>query len=73
MIHCYIINSASYSRKVSTITICGFPFLYVAMLFLSVTSQAVQYEPRAISLPLKYQQLGAQAYVRGVSLEIGSL
>jgi hypothetical protein len=54
--------------------LCVYSLVTVAALLFSVPSHAAQCEGRAISLPLKNQRLGdgGQAYMRGVSLGIGS-
>ena len=54
--------------------LCVHSWVVVVALFFPIPSNAAQCEGRAISLPLKNQRLGdgGQAYMRGVSLGIGS-
>jgi hypothetical protein len=54
--------------------LCVRSWVVVVALFFPVPTNGAQCEGRAISLPLKNQRLGdgGQAYMRGVSLGIGS-
>jgi hypothetical protein len=54
--------------------LCVYSLVTVAALFFPIPSHAAQCEGCAVSLPLKNQRLGdaGQAYMRGVSLGIGS-